>query len=140
MDYEAAITYQESNRAVIRALALIAFVVGLAIILGGPERFNHTPSLSVAAQFPGGWVSWGVAAMGIGAWTTVASIGWHRRGVMFGMLAQTLFFSFWTVTIGVSAFQQPTAPLTGIGVYGGYSLTCAIKFVAGRELARADRG
>lgn len=132
----AAIIYRESTRLTVRALATIAVAVGAAILVGGPERFNHSPSLAIAASSPGGWVTWGILDIFIGGWTLAASRHWHRRAVMWGLLAQTVLFSFWTVTIGVSSLHSPTAPLTGIAVYGGYSVACSICFVAGHELRK----
>lgn len=134
----AAVIYQQSQRLTVQALATIAIAVGVAILIGGPERFDHAPSLTVASQVPGGWLTWGVTATAIGAWTLFSSRHWeHRRGVMLGLLAQSIFFSFWTVTIGVSSYQQPFSPLTGIAVYGGYSVACSICYVAGHELRKA---
>lgn len=136
---ESARIYQASQRLTIQALAVIAILVGVAILLGGPERFNHAPSLQAAAQVPGGWVTWGTLAILVGGWTLGASHRWHRQRVMWGLLAQTIFFSFWTVTIAASAVQQPTSPLTGIAVYGGYSVACSICYVAGHELRKVER-
>lgn len=131
--------YQQSQRLTIQALAVISLLVGVAILVGGPERFNHSAALVTASQVPGGWITWGVLAVLVGAWTLGSSHHWHRRGVMYGLLAQSIFFMFWTVTLTVSCFQQPNAPMTGIAVYGGYSVACSICFVTGHELRRVYR-
>lgn len=139
MPYQAAARiYQQSTRITARALASISLLVGAAILIGGPDRFNYSPAFATAATVPGGWVTWGILDAVVGTWTLIASHNWHRREVMWGLLAQTVLFSFWTVTIGYASVMQPRSPFTGVAVYGGYTVACSICYVAGHELRKVE--
>jgi hypothetical protein len=89
---------------------------------------------------PGGYLTWGILALGIGLFSVASSHHWaHRRNVMIGLLAQTVLFMFFTISLLASVIQSPEAPLTGIAIYGGYTILCAIAYAVGHELRRAER-
>lgn len=135
------VIYRQAQRFLVRSLAGISAAFGVALLLGGGRRFDAaTPTFTYAAAVPGSFHTWGYAALTLGVFTFVASFHWHRRAVMWGLLGQCVLFAFFTVSIAVSAAQDPTTPYTGIVIYGGYSLICTIAYVAGHELRKAETG
>jgi uncharacterized membrane protein HdeD (DUF308 family) len=134
-DCEEAVIYRHAQRFLVRTLAGISALFGLSLLVGGQARFG-TPTLTYAAAMPGSFRTWGAAALAMGVFTYAASFHWHRRAVMWGLLAQCVVFAFFTVTIAVSAVQDPTTPFTGIVIYGGYSVICTLAYGAGHELRR----
>jgi hypothetical protein len=131
--------YREAQRLIVRALAAISVALGIALLSGGQTRFGSTPTFVYAAAVPGSYRTWGVAALIVGAWTFVTSFRWHRRGVMWGLASQCVVFTFFTVSIAVGAHQDRTTPFTGIAIYGGYAVLCAIAYAVGHELRREGR-
>lgn len=139
-DCEQVVIYRQAQRFIVRALAGISALFGVALLVGGRARFESTPTFNYADAMPGSYRTWGVAALTVGAFTYAASVRWqHRRGVMWGLLAQCVLFAFFTVTIAVSVVQEPTGPLTGVVIYGGYSLLCSVAYVAGHELRKVGQ-
>lgn len=137
MDLDEARVYQRSWRFLIRALAVIGAGLGISILTGGVDRFDGTPSFAYAESFPGGHITWGVAATVVGAYTYASTFRWHRRCLLVGLFVETVIFAFFAITITVSATEDRTTPLTGIITYGGYAFMCALGYVAGHELRRA---
>lgn len=138
VDCEQAVIYRQGQRFIVRTLAGISIAFGLSLLIGGQRRFAGTPTFAYAAAVPGSFRTWAVAAVLVGTFTALASFRPHIRPVMIGLLACCVLFAFFTVSIAVSAAQDPDTPLTGIAIYGGYSVLCAIAYVVGREL-RAER-
>jgi hypothetical protein len=135
-DCQQTVIYKDAQRFLVRALALIAIGFGTALLLGGRARFESSPTFTYASAVPGSYRTWAVAAILVGAWTFAASFHWHRRHVMWGLLAQCVVFTFFAISIFASAIQDRTTPYTGIVIYAGYSLICAIAYVAGHELRK----
>lgn len=130
--------YQMGVRTVVQVLALVALLFGFAIIIGGGGRFAG-PSFATARQLPGGYLTWGLLAMGVGGFTLFSSRDWHRRWVMLGLAADSVLFFFFTVSLALTAANDPHVPFTGIVAYGGYSALCAVSYVVGHELRRVRR-
>lgn len=134
------LAYQLGQRMEVQALGGVSVAVGLSILVGGHARFDHAPSFYVARQVPGGYLTWGLLALGIGAFTLAASHRWrHRLNVMVGLAAQTVLFMFWTISILFSDLQDQHAPYTGVAIYGGYTVLCAIAYTVGVDLERIER-
>jgi hypothetical protein len=136
-DCEQVVIYRQAQRFIVRVLAGISIAFGLSLLIGGTARFESSPTFAYASAMPGSYRTWGVAALLVGAGTYAASFHWRRRPVMWGLLAQCVLFAFFTVTIAVSAVQDPITPFTGVVIYGGYSLLCSVAYVAGHELRKA---
>jgi hypothetical protein len=130
------VIYRQGQRFHVRTLAWISILFGLSLLAGGRARFDSTPTFAYAAAVPGSYRTWGAIAVAAGVFTYAASFHWHRRQVMWGLLAQCVVFAFFTVTIAVSVVQNPTTPLTGVVIYGGYSVFCAVAYVTGHELRK----
>jgi hypothetical protein len=129
--------YKWGQRYEIRALALVALAVGVAILVGGHTRFDHAPAFATARTVLGGYYTWGLLMIAVGGWTLGASLRWKRPWVMVGLLMQCVIFAFFTITLVMAAWQTPTTAWTGVAIYGGYSVLCAIAYVVGHELRRA---
>lgn len=99
-------------------LAVLAVLLGLALIAGGPARFG-APSMYVARQVPGEHVTWGAFIAAAGLAVVVGKLTERWPLVEAGMFAIGLWCWFFAVTLAVSALREPKAALTGLVVYGG---------------------
>lgn len=128
--------YQFSTRATILCLAAGGAVLGVAMILGGPDRFG-APGFATARLVQGGVYTWGAVLM-TSSGVSLAGIvrGWSRRVVMAGMALEGCWFAFFAVALGLAAFRDPKVAVTGPIIYTVIAIVCAVGFDTGRELRR----
>jgi hypothetical protein len=106
-----------------------AIVLGFLIILGGEPRFAG-PAYSVALTYPGAPESWGVVVGGLGLVGLVSSLMGRLtliRWTLFGVAVWGIFFA---ISIWQAALQTPTAGITGVVVYGWFSINAVVLAVA----------
>lgn len=130
------VAYQFGHRAMIATLATVGVALGVAMIVGGPERFS-SPGFRTARVVPGGVYTWGGMLTAAGLLTAAGIIRhWSRRIVMAGMACEGCWFAFFAVSLGVATFSDPHVAVTGPIVYSGVAVLCAIGYDTGSELRR----
>jgi hypothetical protein len=128
------VTYRFATRATTLALASGGTFLGVAMILGGPERFS-SPGFATARLVPGGVYAWGGMLAAAGAVTLLGiHLQWARRTVMAGMALEGCWFAFFALTLAIAALHDPKVAVTGPVIYALVSMICAIEFQAGRGL------
>lgn len=131
------LVYQLTVRLTIKLVAAGSAAIGAGITLGGPGRFK-VPALATAALIPGGCYTWAVAIAFAAALTFAGMAkGWQRHVVMAGLAGQGAWFAFFDMSLWVTAWNDPSAPLTGPCVYLMLAVICAVLYAAGHTLEAA---
>lgn len=117
--------WAEVDRLMARILGFIHIALGVAVLLGGPERFpppNYGPLLSFSdgEVWPYGiiWIFGGLLMM-------FCRNVWGR---LVGMFIIVVLANLWAALFGLAAYQDPTASFTPTVAYGGYALMNATLF------------
>lgn len=105
-------------RSIARAAGTWAFIEGVIIILGGPDRWR-SPSFATALQVPFAPTSWGVVALLLGPVIVVGTfLGWRgARVVGVALCALASWALFFALTFGITAWGNPYAATTAAPTY-----------------------
>lgn len=111
--------YEEVDRILARILGAIHIALGLAVQIGGPERFPH-PNYDPLLEVSNGYV-----------WPY--GLGWILGGILMvmpcriqlrylGMSIIIILSNVWAALFAVAAYEDVEAALTPTAAYGGYAL------------------
>lgn len=118
--------YQWSSRATVRALGLLAFLLGAVLIVGGYPRFAGA-GFAVARLVPGGPYTWGTVIGLSGLSIVVSTRHWNRRVLNWVLTITACWHATFACFIAAAALSNPQSGLTGVVVYGGIALMCLIQ-------------
>lgn len=130
------LTWSQLERGCCTLLGIIHCVLGLAVLIGGDDRFpppNYTPLLNLTngAVWPYGalWLAGGLTMI-------VVPGGWRLIGI-----AVVVFISnLWAGLFFYATLQNPTASYTPTAAYGGYGLLNAALFAVMWTHRRRENG
>ena len=116
---------QWAVRTVTTTFAIMGSLLGIAIIVGGPERFSGI-SYTVALQLPGAPWSWGAIILACGL-TTLTGVFVGRPGIAgIGMMLAGCWCLAFAIAFAISSFRYPTANTTAFFIYGSAAILCFI--------------
>lgn len=100
--------------------------LGLAILIGGKERFS-LPSYQPLIDLVGGetWV-WGVA-IAASAWLMMTPFKWLN---VLGLLVGVAWMNMWMALFAVSVIHYPTSAATAMVAYAGFAMIDAALLTA----------
>lgn len=107
-------------------MVMVHFGLGIAIIVGGLERFS-LPSYAPLIDYTNGntWI-WGVLII-LSAILMSTPFRWANiAGLWIGMVWHII----WTACFAISSIHYPTAAATPIPAYGGLAMICAALLTA----------
>lgn len=109
--------YEHGLNLVVRVLTAYCLIQGVAIIVGGEERF-HGVSYRFALGTPGAPVSWGAILLLAGITIALAKATDHCTIAAFGFGIAGLWNTFFAIAFLRAALENPDANLTAMWVYG----------------------
>ena len=116
---------QWAVRLIVTVLGLLGIALGLAILLGGPERFSGV-SYRVAASMPGAPWSWAVHILVAGVLTLAGVILGRALLVSLGMLAAGFCCLLFASAFILAQIQYPQANSTAAWMYLSAASVCLI--------------
>lgn len=111
--------WERVERLLARLLGTIHVTLGIAVLVGGSERFPP-PNYEVLLRMTDG-VVWPHGSMWIlgGSLMVGCKSSWGRAT---GTLIVIFLSNVWAVLFGVAAYESPNASFTPTVAYGGYAL------------------
>lgn len=134
---------QWAIQAITRTVGAYAMVQGVAIVLGGRERWSG-PSFVRALQLPGAPASWGWILALLGLLVLASTFAWTQAGVrplsfravalgLFGISAWSMFFALTFVDVAYlntpETFSNGLKPAT-TGIYTYFLQSCICTLLA----------
>lgn len=120
-----AVVAQWFVRCVTRLIAAYAVVVGVAILIGGPQRFAGL-SYRVAIQTPGAPSSWGVAIILAGVLMLAGSLFAMPRIIALGALLGAIWAALFAWAFSVAAIRYDEANTTAQWAYLTLFVLCGL--------------
>jgi hypothetical protein len=107
-------------------MIMVHFGLGIAILVGGVERFS-LPSYQPLLTFTndGYWV-WGVVIL---ISSILMSMPFRKMNIL-GLWIGMVWHSIWMACFIIAVIHYPTSASTPIPVYGGLSMICAALLTA----------
>jgi hypothetical protein len=112
-------------QALARWLCTYGVVQGIFVIAGGRKRWSGS-SFETALLVPGAPASWGWALLVIGLAGIICSLRGRIRGVALTLYGVTVWFAFFTISLGKTALEVPEAATTGVVTYGALAVISAV--------------
>lgn len=109
---------------ILATIATGTMTVGALILIGGQARFSSV-GFATARQVAPWWI-WGLALFGAGLLALVGILTRHPWWCRIGHSLSSVAYGFLVFTFILTAIGQPTAALTGIGIYGALAVAHAI--------------
>lgn len=94
-------------------LAVFAVLVGLLILLGGPERWQAA-AYKTAMELPGAPATWGWIILFAGVLLTFGNLVVSRQSIIVSCGVAALWCTFFAITFGAQLFRDPE----GVGNLG----------------------
>jgi hypothetical protein len=112
-------------RTVTRLVATYAFIVGVAILLGGPQRFAGL-SYQVAINTPGAPESWGLSIIAGGVLMLVGTFIARSRLIAIGALIGAIWAALFAWAFASAAWQYDEANTTAQWAYLTLFVLCGL--------------
>jgi len=124
-------------QAATRLTSTFAIVQGVAIVGGGPARWQG-PAFATALTVPGAPGSWGVVLFLFGAAGLAGTFTYRERLVAAGMTGICAWCMFFAMSFVKTAHENSRAATTGIWAYGFICIVALL--LAGAYLQSQDGG
>lgn len=121
-----------SVQALTRLTATFAILQGIAIIVGGPERWRGL-SFQIALMVPGSPPTWGYLILVAGIVAAVGTFTGSMRAVSYSMFIATAWSGMFAITFIIGAILHGESALTAIVTYSMIAIWFAILGVVYRE-------
>jgi hypothetical protein len=129
----AAVVYRWAVQALVTTLGFGAATLGLAVYLGGMDRFGGAP-FATARLVPGSPWTWGLVIGLAGVLTLVGAAMNSRRFLRTGLFIQAFWYLFFDISLIAAAVADPHVPLTGCVIYLMISAVVLVVWGASRDL------
>lgn len=116
---------QWAIQALARWALTVAVGLGALIVVGGADRWRG-PTYAGALQFPAAPESWGYTLAAVGLVGIGCSLLGRLRGVAAALVAVSVWSSFFALSFVATAWRDPNAGTTGVGIYGFTAVVAAL--------------